>query len=549
MAASALRRLAETAGPGDDGAANDHGPVQKPALRFFTCGSVDDGKSTLIGRLLHEAGAVPEDQQEALARDSRRFGTQGAAVDYALLVDGLAAEREQGITIDVAYRYFATPRRSFVVADTPGHEQYTRNMATGASTAELAIILVDARLGLLPQTRRHSSIVSLVGVRSIVLAVNKMDLVGYDEAVFARIVADYAAVAEKLGFDGVTAIPISARDGDNVAKPSAHMPWYRGPALLPFLETVEPARPAVAGGAILPVQWVNRPNADFRGYSGTLARGALAVGDAVAALPSGRTSRIARILAPSGEVTRAVAGQPVTITLADQLDISRGDVVVADARRPVLHRRLTARLLWTGETPMSAEDRYVLKLATTTAAASIAELHHALDLQTLGPVTAQTLRTNDIGLASLELDRPVVALDFAASSELGGFILIDKATHATVALGFVTAGEAGASTTPTREHAGVPLRTRVADWIGPADSMARALRSGQAAAHAASGAAILAALWLLTKDPVLAAGVALADLLLRPLAILGLKLGAVRLWRWRRARAVAAAENAGGGGI
>lgn len=543
---SAARKLPLPAVPAlGDGAANDHDRTRKPALRFFTCGSVDDGKSTLIGRLLYEAGAVLDDQMDTLERDSRRFGTQDGAIDFSLLVDGLSAEREQGITIDVAYRYFATPKRSFVVADTPGHEQYTRNMATGASTADLAVILVDARLGLLPQTRRHSTIVSLVGVRSVVLAVNKMDLVGYDETVFRRIVADYGTIAETLGFERVTAIPISARDGDNVAKSSAAMPWYRGPALLPYLEEIEPPREQPEGGAILPVQWVNRPNADFRGYVGTLSRGTLALGQRVVALPSGRASTVSGLITPSGEAKRAIAAQPVTVTLTDAIDVSRGDMLVAEAHQPILRSRLRAKLLWTGETPLAPENGYLLKLASTTTSAAIGELHHSIDIATLKPAAASSLGMNDIGVVTLLLDRPVLALPFARSVELGGFILIDRATHETVAFGFVGEDETEAGSPKVSET----WNRRIRRWIGPRDSLARALRAGQVASHLTASALIFLALAAITANLALAAGVALADLLLRPALIFGIKHSAAVAWRRRRQRALQAAENTQGGGI
>ena len=544
---SLARKLPQPAVPAaGDGAVNDHDRTRKPALRFFTCGSVDDGKSTLIGRLLYEAGAVLDDQMDTLERDSRRFGTQGSALDFSLLVDGLSAEREQGITIDVAYRYFATQKRSFVVADTPGHEQYTRNMATGASTADLAVILVDARLGLLPQTRRHSTIVSLVGVRSVVLAVNKMDLVGHDEAVFRRIVADYGRIAETLGFERVTAIPISARDGDNVATPSAAMPWYRGSALLPYLEEIEPPREREEGGAIVPVQWVNRPNADFRGYVGTLARGTLAAGQRVVALPSGRASTVSGLITPSGEARRAVAGQPVTVTLTDAIDVSRGDMLVAEAHQPILRTRLRAKLLWTGETPLAAENGYLLKLAATTTGAAIGELHHAIDIATLKPAAASSLCMNDIGVVTLVLDRPILALPFARSVELGGFILIDRATHETVAFGFVGEDET-AATNPAKVSE--TWNRWIRRWIGPEDSLARALRAGQVTSHLTASALVFAALYLLTANLWLASGVAVADLLLRPVLILAIKHFAALVWRRRRHRALQAVENAQGSGI
>ena len=324
----------------------------KPLLRFITCGSVDDGKSTLIGRLLYESRRLFDDQLAALEADSRRHGTQGERIDYALLLDGLAAEREQGITIDVAYRYFDTDKRKFIVADCPGHEQYTRNMATGASTADLAVVLVDARKGLLAQTRRHSYIVSLLGISQVVLAVNKMDLVGYDQAVFEAIVQGYRALAAQLGIGQVQAIPLSALEGDNLLKASPNTPWYTGPALLQHLETVQVDSGEAACGLRLPVQWVNRPNQDFRGFAGTIAAGEVAPGDEVVVLPSARRSTVARVLGPDGEVARAFAGQAVTLTLADEIDISRGDVIAAAGDPPPVADQFAAHVLWMGDAPL-----------------------------------------------------------------------------------------------------------------------------------------------------------------------------------------------------
>ncbi|HRE20302.1 MAG TPA: GTP-binding protein, partial [Rhabdaerophilum sp.] len=336
-------------------------PASKSLLRFITCGSVDDGKSTLLGRLLFETNSIFEDQAEALERDSAKFGTTSKAVDYALLVDGLSAEREQGITIDVAYRYFSTPRRSFIAADTPGHEQYTRNMATGASTADCAIILIDARKGLLPQTRRHSYIVSMLGVRSVIVAVNKMDLVNFSEEAFRRIEADYRALVPMLGFTEVRVIPLAAREGDNLSTRSSRTPWYFGPPLLDVLETIEPAT-RTAEKFRLPVQWVNRPHAEFRGYAGTIAGGNIRVGDPVAVLPRGQESRIARILTPQGEAHEAGSGEAVTVTLASEIDVSRGDVVVAAGSGLKPARRVTARLLGLAEAGIEPGKSYLLKL-------------------------------------------------------------------------------------------------------------------------------------------------------------------------------------------
>jgi bifunctional enzyme CysN/CysC len=541
MAALAKLKGAAAAAPSP---ANDEGgraeDEARALLRFITCGSVDDGKSTLIGRILYEAGAVLDDQLVALDADSRKFGTQGAAPDFALLVDGLAAEREQGITIDVAYRYFATPARSFIVADTPGHEQYTRNMATGASTADLAVILIDARKGLLPQTRRHSFIVSLVGVRRIVVAVNKMDLVGYDEAVFRKIERDYRAAVAGLGFSGIDVLPVSARDGENVTGASALMPWYDGPALLPLLETVEvEAEPHEAPGFALPVQWVNRPDLDFRGYSGSVARGRLRLGDGIVALPSGRRSTVARILAPSGEVSQAGAGQAVTVTLADEIDISRGDVIAAPEHAPSVTQELRAHLLWTGEATAGEGGDFILKLACAGANAQIARLHHRIDIESYARVPAESLAMNGIGLATLKLDRPVAVLDYARSRELGGFILIDRLTNQTVAFGFVEPVPPPAGRGEARAAA-AGWRAALQEGLGRPGSAARraAIRgmSWRLGSSLTLGVAALA----LGLPAVPAATLAAGDLLLRPLA----RRAHEHLWRRR-----AAGGLEGGAGI
>lgn len=513
--------------------ANDAG--QTPAgssralLRFITCGSVDDGKSTLIGRILYEAGAVFDDQLSALDADSRKFGTQGAAPDFALLVDGLSAEREQGITIDVAYRYFSTDKRSFIVADTPGHEQYTRNMATGASTADLAIILIDARKGLLPQTRRHSFIVSLVGVRHVVIAVNKMDLVDYDEAVFRQIERDYRAAVAGLGFAGIDFVPVSARDGENVTRRSALTPWYRGPALLPLLESVVVAAEArEEPGFALPVQWVNRPDLDFRGYAGMVARGRLRVGDSVAVLPSGRRSTIARILAPSGEVSQASAGQSVTVTLTEEIDVSRGDVIASLAHAPQVRQELKARLLWTGEAALREGGEFIVKLATVTANAQVVRLHHSVDIESYAEAPADSLAMNGIGLATLKLDRPLAVLDYGRSRELGGFILIDRLTNQTVAFGFVAAEGGpmpgiGAVAEPSAGARAGRAALRLVGWRGAAERRAwfEALSW-----RLASGLLVFAAVALPTGRFGLAAALAAGDIALRPL----LKRLHARLW-------------------
>lgn len=513
---------------------------QHSLLRFITCGSVDDGKSTLIGRMLYEAGAVFDDQLSALDSDSRKFGTQGEAPDFALLVDGLSAEREQGITIDVAYRYFATQTRSFIVADTPGHEQYTRNMATGASTADLAIILVDARKGLLAQTRRHSFIVSLVGVRHVVVAINKMDLVGYDETVFARIAADYRAAVRSLGFASIRFIPVSARDGENVMRPSALMPWYDGPALLPYLESVAITRAAPGEEAfVLPVQWVNRPDLDFRGYAGAAVAGRARVGDPVVALPSGRTSRIARLIGAAGEASQIAAGQAATVTLEDDIDISRGDVIAAAGTALPVSRGLKARLLWTGERAMLEGGQFLVKLATQSANATVETLHHSIDIEGFQPLPTLSLGMNGIGLVTLRLDRPLVSLPYARSHELGGFILIDRISNETVAFGFVEPGEEAVQRAVGEGGALARTKRGVIRIVGrPGTPDRRAWLAG-VSWRVLSTAGLFAAAFALTANAAASLALALGDILLRP----GLRALHMRLWR--RAPAGALQDGAG----
>ena len=407
----------------------------KPLVRFITCGSVDDGKSTLIGRLLHDTRLLLDDQLAALAKDSRRHGTQGEDIDFALLVDGLEAEREQGITIDVAYRFFSTDKRKFIVADCPGHEQYTRNMATGASTADLAVVLVDARKGLLPQTRRHSYIVSLLGIRHVVLAVNKMDLAGYDQATYDRIVAEYAGLASSLGIERVQAIPLSALRGDNLLAASAAMPWYRGPSLLEALEAAEPALPDASAPMRLPVQWVNRPNQDFRGFAGTLAAGRVAPGDEVVVLPSGRRSRVARIVTADGDLARAVSGQAITLVLEDEVDVSRGDVIAAAGDPPQVADQFAAHLLWMGGQSLLPGRPYLLKIGARTVTAQVTEIKHKIDVNTQAALAAKHLELNEVGVCNLSLDQAIAFEPYASNRRLGGFILIDRQSNATVAAG------------------------------------------------------------------------------------------------------------------
>jgi bifunctional enzyme CysN/CysC len=410
----------------------------KSLLRFITCGSVDDGKSTLIGRLLYDSKMLFEDQLAAVEADSRRWGTQGGDIDFALLVDGLAAEREQGITIDVAYRFFSTDRRKFIVADTPGHEQYTRNMVTGASTADLAIILIDARKGILTQTRRHSFLVGLIGIRQVVLAVNKMDLVGYDEATFRRIDEEYRAFAAQVGIDTITSIPISGLKGDNMAARSEAMPWYAGPTLMEHLETCpidelrlqrQPLR--------LPVQWVNRPNLDFRGFCGLLCSGEVRPGDRVRVLPSGRTSTVARIVGYEGDRELAVAGESVTLTLADEVDVSRGDVIAAADEPAEVADQFECHLVWMDDEALLAGRPYLLKLGTRTVNATVTAIKHGINVNTLEHTAAKTLALNEIGVCNLSLDRPVPFDPYRNDRAMGGFILIDRLSNRTVGAGML----------------------------------------------------------------------------------------------------------------
>ena len=410
----------------------------KTMLRFITCGSVDDGKSTLIGRLLYDSKMIFEDQLDALTADSKKVGTQGQEIDFALLVDGLAAEREQGITIDVAYRFFNTEKRKFIVADCPGHEQYTRNMVTGASTADLAVILIDARKGVLTQTRRHSYLCHLIGITNIVLAVNKLDLVDYSQARFDEIVADYHAFAESIGITRFTAMPISGFKGDNITTRSANTPWYLGPTLIDHLERVEvnTARDA-ARPLRMPVQWVNRPNLDFRGFAGLIASGSVKPGDAVRVLPGGKTSTISRIVSFDGDLAEAVAGQSVTLTLADEIDCSRGSVIAAADAPPEVADQFEATLVWMDDAPLHVGRGYWLKLATQTVSATVQAPKYAVNVNSMEHIAAKTLELNAIGVAQIATDKPVVFEPYADNRTLGGFILVDKITNATVAAGML----------------------------------------------------------------------------------------------------------------
>ncbi len=411
---------------------------KKSLLRFITCGSVDDGKSTLIGRLLYESKMLFEDQLAAVEADSKKWGTQGDQIDFALLVDGLAAEREQGITIDVAYRFFSTDKRKFIVADTPGHEQYTRNMVTGASTADVAVVMVDARKGVLTQTRRHSYLVNLLGIRRIVVAINKMDLVGYAENVFRRIVEDYSAFAHLLGIEEVCFIPMSAFKGDNITEPSPNTPWYHGATLMGYLETVEVDDTLMQRAPFrLPVQWVNRPNLDFRGFAGAVASGVVRPGDRVRVQPSGRESTVARIVTRDGDLAQAVAGQSITLTLADEIDISRGDVISTVEAPAEIADQFECTIVWMHDEPMFAGRPYLLKIGARTVSATVTDIKYQVNVNTLEHVAAKTLELNAIGVCNLGLDRSIAFDPYRVNRDTGGFILIDRLTNNTVGAGLL----------------------------------------------------------------------------------------------------------------
>jgi bifunctional enzyme CysN/CysC len=432
-------------------------------LRVLTCGSVDDGKSTLIGRLLFECGTIPDDVMAALERDSKRFGSVEGATDYALLVDGLEAEREQGVTIDVAYRFFETASRRFILADTPGHQQYTRNMVTGASTADLAVLLIDARKGILPQTRRHAAIASLLGIRQVILAVNKMDLVNFEEPVFAAIRHEFRALLGKLEFDRITPIPMCARDGDNVTTASGRMPWYTGVSLLRALETADIVT-AQAGPFRMPVQYVNRPDHTFRGYAGTIATGRVRPGDRVGNAAAHTEAAVARIVTMDGDLTEAGAGDPVTLVLDHEIDISRGDVLAVDPA-PQAADGIDSWVVWMDETPLFRGRAYLLMLGSRSVVATVTEITTRLDMETLEEISVRELALNEIGRVSISLTHPVVCEPYKVSRELGGFILIDRLTRSTVGAGMVTA-----------------IRTRNADIVWhrmDVDKTARSLLKGQ----------------------------------------------------------------------
>ncbi len=418
----------------------------KELMRFITCGSVDDGKSTLIGRLLHDSKMIFEDHLSAIKNDSKRFNTTDQEFDLALLVDGLQSEREQGITIDVAYRYFTTEKRKFIIADTPGHEQYTRNMATGASTCDLAIVMVDARKGVLTQTRRHSFIASLLGIQHVVVAINKMDLVDYSQTRFDEIVAEYKTFAEQLNIPDIRFIPLSALRGDNVVNPSAKLDWFTGKPMLSLLEDINIQRDIQQDEFRFPVQYVIRPNLDFRGFSGTIAAGSIAKGDVIKALPSGKSSRVQAITTFDGELEEAVAGQAVVISLADEIDISRGDMLVKENQQPLLTDALTAHVIWMSEAAMQPNKQYIIKFASKKTVGSIADLQYKIDVNTLSQSDAENLALNEIGLCSVKLTQPVTVDRYCDNRSTGAFIIIDRLSNSTVAVGMVSQADSQVST-------------------------------------------------------------------------------------------------------
>ena len=482
--------------------------VRKSLLRFIACGSVDHGKSTLIGRLLYESKQLFEDQLDALAKDSRKFGTQGDDFDFALLVDGLAAEREQKITIDVAYRFFATARRKFIVIDAPGHEQYTANMATGASVADVALVLVSAEEGLTRQTKRHAVVLSMLGVRNVVLAVNKMDRVGWSQGAFRAMERQFREFAAALGFQAIVSIPLAAKSGDNITSRSAHMPWYAGPSLLEYLEEVEPVIAAQRQPFRMPIQWVSRPNAEFRGYSGLIARGEVHAGMPVKLLPSGRATRIARIATFDGDLDHAATGRSVTLIFADQIDASRGDVVVGLDAAPAMTDRVAARLFWISSEPLAPGRRYLFKLATTTVTAMIEPEVRVFDLDTRRLVGAPALAPNEIGLGTLKLDRPIAVDRYAECKDTGSFILIDPETYDTVGMGCVEdaigADSAAAVAKPTAAIGG-----RLARWT---ETHARSLAKAVSWRATGSLDTFLVA-FVITANPKIAGWVAITEIL------------------------------------
>ncbi len=425
---------------------------RKELLRLLTCGNVDDGKSTLIGRLLHDSKMIYEDQLASVKADSVKSGTTGGEIDLALLVDGLQAEREQGITIDVAYRYFSTSRRKFIIADTPGHEQYTRNMATGASNCDLAIILIDARHGVLTQTRRHSFIASLLGIKHIIVAVNKMDLMDYSEEIYKKIKKDYLDFAANLEKANIQFIPLSALKGDNVVNSSDAMPWYKGKPLMEILETVEISNDRNLTDFRFPVQYVNRPNLNFRGYCGTISAGIIRKGDAITTLPSGKTSTVKSIVTYDGELEEAFAPMAITLTLEDEIDVSRGDLIVKSDNQPEIGNRFKAKVVWMTEQPLTAGKQYYIKLASKTVSGSVSKLHHRIDVNTLEKSNADALQLNEIGLCDIAVNAPVAFDPYSLSKGTGAFIIIDRLTNITVGAGMIVSGASDSDVNPVSEQ-------------------------------------------------------------------------------------------------
>jgi sulfate adenylyltransferase large subunit len=494
---------------------------RKSLLRFITCGSVDDGKSTLIGRLLYESKRLFDDQLATLERDSRKHGTQGGRIDFALLVDGLASEREQGITIDVAYRFFSTDRRTFIVADTPGHEQYTRNMATGASTADAAILLIDARKGLTRQTRRHALLVSMLGIRHVALAINKMDLVNWSEEKFQQIVAEFENFSTDLGFEQVTPIPLSALQGDNVVAPSDQAPWYRGSTLLSYLETVEIEQVAEEKPFRMPVQWVNRPSPDFRGFAGQVASGRIRPGDRVRILPSEVETSVARIVTMDRDLDEAVAGQSVTITLCDEVDISRGDIIASVERRPQVSDRIDARLFWMATEHLKEGDQFLLKLGAATVPAKVVTVRQRIDLSSLASVPVSSLAANDVGHVVLRLDQPIAFDTYLQSRRTGGFILIDRESFDTAAIGLVdgVGSRQDAGSQPTRSDGQVT-------WLKSIREQKRRSVLKAMSWRVIGSVATVAAAFVLTQDTGLAAAIGATEVVTK----LVLYYGHERLW-------------------
>jgi len=498
--------------------------ARKSLLRFIACGSVDHGKSTLIGRLLYESKQLFDDQLDALASDSRKFGTQGGELDFALLVDGLAAEREQKITIDVAYRFFATARRKFIVIDAPGHEQYTANMATGASVADLALVLVSAEEGLTRQTKRHAVVLSMLGVRQVVLAVNKMDRAGWSESAFRSIEQQFQAFATALGIDDIVSIPVAAKSGDNIASLSDRMPWYEGPSLLEYLEEVEPARTLERQPFRMPIQWVSRPNADFRGYSGLIARGEVYAGMPVKILPSGRITRIARIATFDGDLQTAATGRSVTLTFADQVDASRGDVVVEIDRSPTMTDRISARLFWMNSEAPKPGRGYLLKLATTTVTAKIEPEVGIFDLDTQRLLGAQAIAQNEIGVGTLKLDRPIAVDRYAECRDMGSFILIDPESYDTVGMGCVEDAVALQSRPILAPKAATSVGGKLARWT---ETHSRSL--AKAISWRATGSLdTFVVAFVITGSPKIAGSVAITEILTKILIYYLHE----RVWAW-----------------